>query len=274
MSLTRKLILSLVLILLSASLSGCFLRSIFGNVIVTSDISEFVDHVVAATFSEATVAVCHDQGLEGISCTYIIDGWQETSTFYLITELGYQGILIDPLILQIPDNATNITATYDAGAGPQPALVHTPNTFPATPDALVYPEEGQKFVIVELPPEAAGALPGGDPTNGTPIDFAFSFESTRPLTDPPAPLEIKALLTVKVTINGRPYYVPTLPCTTDFASIPAIQLPVSNQPVSLAAGIGDLLRASDSDACFHEPYFFDTAPPQGSERMYLPIILH
>ena len=70
-----------------------------------------------------------------------------------------------------------------------------------------------QFVIVELPP----AAPAGN--------YHFTFQITSS-----AVLGIKALLAGKVQISGKTYYTPTMPCVTDFASVPGFVFPAPNMP--------------------------------------------
>jgi hypothetical protein len=121
----------LVLFICAASLllSGCALRALFGNVIIVHDIENEVNEIITTVFSDSTAAVCLDTDYSFYECTYIIDGETITSTLYLLGEYGLTGVLIDPLILQIPDDASVITATFELGSGVQPLVQTTTTSF-------------------------------------------------------------------------------------------------------------------------------------------------
>lgn len=139
----RSVVMRITLLGLAASLlSGCALRSLFGNVIIVSDIGEEVNEIITTVFSDSTAAVCLNTDYGFYECTYIVDGDIITSTLYLLSEFGITGVLIDPLILQVPANVTGITATYDSGNGSQLLSVHTTDSFLVTPQITVTAEAG------------------------------------------------------------------------------------------------------------------------------------
>ncbi len=130
--------------------------------------------------------------------------------------LGFFGILLlDPIIVQVPTNVTNVTATYDCGANGSGNLIITEMTeVPVGPGVTVTPEAGQKFIRFDVP------------TNGitTPAscDFDVNFD-TGSQTD----LEFKPMMTAQVTAGSNTYYAPFLPCMNNggtLASVPAITI--------------------------------------------------
>ncbi len=54
-------------------LTGCYLRSLFGNVIIVEDFGDEVNEIIATLFSHSTAAVCLTTP-PVTDCTYIIDG--------------------------------------------------------------------------------------------------------------------------------------------------------------------------------------------------------
>src|SRR5258707_10659700 len=80
--------------LMGASLSGCWLRMILGNVIVVHDIPGEVDTVLATVFSHASATVCNVESPVS-DCTYIIEGEIITSSAYIIAEGGVLGGLFN-----------------------------------------------------------------------------------------------------------------------------------------------------------------------------------
>jgi len=271
---TQVLLKVLLVFALPLLLSGCFLRSMFGNVIIVSDIGEEVNEIITTIFSGSTAAVCLEPGNFGFfECTYIIDGEEVTSSFYLISELGLAGVLIDPLVLQVPQNVESVTATFDdgSGAGQRPLIQQYTTSFQVTPALSVTAEAEQKFIILELPPTVTDNLVPGDPTAGPVFTYTLQFSQFQPIADPIQPVEVKALLTGKVTINEHNYFVPILPCATSFADIPALQIPQSTTPLSLQTAVGDLIRQGSNITCDHVGYFFDNVPPPPL-KTYLPLV--
>ena len=260
-------LLSMVLGLL---LTGCVLRSLFGNVIIVEDIANEVNEIIATVFSDSTAAVCLSTDYGFYECTYIIEGDIITSTFYLLSEYGITGVLIDPVILQVPDDVASINASYDAGSGQNPLSARMTGSFQATPDITVTAETGQKFIILELPPSVTDNLPGGDPTNGQALDYTLRFTRTQPLGDPIAPINVKTMLAGKVLVNRHNYYVPLLPCVSDFSAIPELEIPVSGTPVNLQPAVGALLQGGNA-ACDHQGYYFNNVPPP-PPTIYLPLV--
>ena len=268
----RPLFRILLVLLLSPTLTACALRSLFGNVIIVEDIENVVNEIITTVFSDSTAAVCLDTDYGFYECTYILDGEIITSTLYLLSEFGITGVLIDPMILQVPEQASVNTATYDDGTGPEPLYVTTTDSFNVQPGTTVTAETDNKFLILELPPSVTDTLPGGDPNAAPEFSYSLSFTQVQPIGDPIDPLNVKIMLAGKVIVNEYNYYVPLLPCVTDFASIPALEIPQSGVPVDLQPAVGDLIGLGGSVVCDHQAYYFDNVPPPPL-KVYLPIIL-
>ena len=154
----------LLICALSTLLTACALRSLFGNVIIVGNIKEEVNEIITTVFSDSTAAVCLDTDYGFYECTYIIDGEIITSTLYLVSEFGITGVLIDPVILQIPADATGVAGTYDVGGGPLPLNITHTDMFNVTPSISVTAETGKRFTILEVPTSVTDNLPSGDPT--------------------------------------------------------------------------------------------------------------
>lgn len=268
-----KVILVIIMLsILAALLSGCFLRNTFGNVVFVDSISDHVDLLINAAFTNATVAICRSEEYGFYTCKYFIGGVEATSTFYLMSEFGFFGILIDPVVLQVPEGATDILATYDDGSGLQPLLQKTVTSFNVQPGVQVTAEAGHKFLILELPPSATSTLPIDDPVNGDEFDFNISYKLSVPKSQASDPVLVKAMLTGKVVVNEHTYYVPIYPCVTDFASVPALEIPQSENLVNLETALGDLINQSGDMTCFHKEYDFSSPPPPPA-KLYLPLVL-
>lgn len=219
MSLQLALRRIVVMCSLCFALSGCFLNAVLSRVTVTT-IAEEVDTTIAAFQASATVAVCSD--LSGtftnlpVECNYIVDGHQIGSTSTFISNFGLFGIIIDPIILQVPLAASNITGTF-SGTSTSGNLVITEvaGLLDADFTRTITPEPGMKLVIVDFPDTPS-------PPSGA-YGYNFSFQ----LPGNVNPVRLKALFAARVQSNGRTFYPPLLPCETNFANIPALSMPQS-----------------------------------------------
>ena len=271
MGLNLRAILKIALAVgLGLLLTGCALRALFGNVIIVENIGEEVNEIIETVFSDSTAAVCLDTDFGFYECTYIVNGEIITSTLYLLSEFGLAGVLIDPLIAQVPSDAVVMTATYDLGGGPQPLGVQQVDYFKVMQSLTVTAEAGQKFFILQLPPSVEGMLEEENPEAGLPISYTLGFSHTEPL-GPVGPQTIKLMSAGRVVVNGYTFYVPILPCETDFADIPALTLPEASTLQDLEPTVGDWLALNPDAVCDHTAYYYNDVPPP-LPRTYLPLI--
>jgi hypothetical protein len=271
---TWRMLLARMLLLCCAAmlLSGCFLRALFGRVDPRDQPGDLIVTLFHGEFSTATCTRVENSGY--YECTYWLVGEEidVTSTAQLLSEFGFFGVLVDPVILQVPADTTSVVATYDVrdGAGAQQAVVQIVNSFEVEPGESVLPESGHKFAILEFPDHVVADIPEGDPHVGTRFDVDVRLERPRAPGASIEPLPLKAMLTGKVVVRGHSYYIPLLPCVRDFASVPSITIPVSETGVSL---IPDLQAHWSRDLrCFGETYDFSNAPPP-EQTIHLPLIL-
>lgn len=201
---------------LSLFLDGCILQSLLSRVTVTS-IGEGVDLTIATVQAGATLAVCTD--LSAISpdslvrCNYIVEGRIITSSVTLLSELGVFGLLIDPVILQVPATATGFVGTFAGPAGGNLAFTEVAGSLPADLNRQIVPEPGNKLVIVDFPNPPP-------PIAGQTYDFELTFQIPGGVT----PVPMKMLFAGRVDSGGQTFYPPLLPCETDFANIPQLFL--------------------------------------------------
>jgi len=233
------------------ALSGCFLQSVLGHVREDGG---------AAFGMSVEVGFC-DYGTdpsfpEFYGCNYNFyneDGFilDLTSTFALTSEFGFLGLIIDPLVLQVPSDVTSVVATYNLSGSDEPLVVTETTSFMATPDTEVTAETGTKFLIFELPDSAVSTLPTDTMTG---VDFDIEFD-----TPNPAFLDVKPLMTGRVDQGGQTYYVPIFPCTTDFSTIPASRVPVSSTLQDLRPTYSTLTDNAAALACDNVTYDFSGA---------------
>lgn len=258
--------------LLGLFLSGCFLHLASGNVIYVADIEEEVNEIITAVFSNSTATVCLGTDYGFYECTYIVAGEIITSSLYLLSEFGLAGVLIDPLILQVDAGNTIISATYDLGDGPQPLTSRETASFQVQPGLTINAEAGKKFFILDLPTSVAAGLPSGHPSTGPEFDLSLRFHRFQPIDQPVMPEPVKAMFAAKVVVNGHSYYAPLLPCVTSFASIPAVQIPLSTAPQNLMPAILAALQSLSQAECDHTAYTYNSVPPEITSRLNLPLI--
>jgi hypothetical protein len=251
--LIKKLALAVVTIATLFLTVGCFLQSLAGAIFF-DDLGEFIR---ASFETDALLAHCNTEILEDppgefVSCTYISEGFILTSTVELLKEFGVIGLVLDPVIAQVPDDAYNFTGTVEdmSGSGPQPLVITPADSIMAAPGVPITPEPGMQLVIIDLPDSVASQI-GLVPT---PLHFDFSFDL--PGSTLPSPFEMKAMFTGKVEGNGETFYPPLLPCDTDFADIPAFTVPESP---TLSGMIGQLFNAASQgmgNPCDFQTYDF------------------
>ncbi len=222
--LLRQLALATILAL-GLSSSGCFLQTISGATFQVGD------DLITTVETDSILATCVQGGSTGgnVECTYFFFDENGvpvdvTSSADLISEFGILGVVIDPLILQIPDDATNITGTYDDGAGTSGNLVIQSGfrSIPIDASRTLFAESRRQFVIAELP--------AGVPVDGDRYIMSLSF--ARPVGT--GSVEVKPLLALKFEAGSQVFYPPFLPCVTDMADIAPVSIPQAStlQPIT------------------------------------------
>lgn len=249
-----------VLALVVLTSSGCFLRFWLGRAVVESSGNGF--DLISTEFSaDSTTATCRRSLITGLlECTYVLtdpDGFlfDITSTSQLVSELGLFGVVVDPLVLELPDGVTNIAGTYAEDGNPanSGALIvyRGLNFVPVDDRRTLTPAPGKQLVIVQLP--------AGAPVEGVDYAFDLSYQEAVPTGSGPTPF--KVLLTGKVEArNGKTFYPPVLPCTSDLEEVPSFTLPVSAtpEPIDVPSGV------AGCDAEFYT-YFFNEGVELGCD---------
>lgn len=240
------------------ALSGCILRLMTGLAFV-DDLGVFID----AAFENVSVARCteledFETGEVRVDCLYNIateDGFSEiTSTARLISDFGLFGVIIDPLILQVPDITTLVAATVDDGSGPQDLVVTETTAFDVQPGVQTTAEPGTKFWIVDLPAAIEATVPDG-PLGSAP-QYDFNFQARLPNVFSTNPVPVKAMFAGRVESGGETYYFPMLPCTTEFADVPQIELPVGFPLNGFIFNLLDLFMDNANAGCDGDAYNF------------------
>ena len=216
----------------SLASGACFLRLVLANEVVET-ISDAIDRHAVAVHVAATVAICEDLAFPNlpVTCSYFVDGVPIASTARLTSELGLFGVLVDPLIIELPAGATGLAGTYDDGAGHSGNLSIYPQLsyVPVDDHRTLTPEPGTQLAIADLPP--------GAPIDNVTYDYQFTFQQLAPAGA--GPTTFKAIMAAKVVQNGKTFYPPMLPCVESFASVPETTVPRSPvlETVTLPGGL-------------------------------------
>lgn len=232
----------------SVVLSGCFLRSIVG--FVNGDGQVRISANIEATRCQEALT------LGGFRCTitYFDDSGREVAvdSEVRLTDFGLIGVFIDPLVLQVPDDATNVVATYNNAGADEPAVVTETTSFNVTPSITVDAEPGTRFLIVELPDSVLATL------SDVPMDFNFSLGFD---VNGPSALSVKAMLTGRVDYENSTYYVPLYPCVTDFAQVPSVVIPSGSTFQDIRTQVIDILGNQPDLGCDDVTYGPSTTVP-------------
>lgn len=224
----RVLLCSLVVLTIGIT-SGCFLQTNLGVEFV-DDNSTLVDQIFSAMDNRATLSIC-SPFFDHVECRYFVNGELIGSTAQFQSEFGIiGGAIVDPVVLELPSAVTNIAGTFEGGGVTGNLVVYPKLSFvPVDDSQTIAAEPGTQLVIVDLP--------DGTPVGGVDYHFNLSFHQTVPKGTGPTP--VKALLTGKTQLLGKTFYMPFLPCTTSFSSVPAILMPRTGSlsPISIPNGL-------------------------------------
>ena len=220
----RRFALVSVALSLLAALPGCQVKYADGETTGTNKVgARTVQLDVLTTLNGCTVTLPANAPFN-VACSYQGPGSLATTSTFQLRDLPPGtpvGAATGAVLLQVPVSATGFSGTY---AGPvNGTLKITAVSAPLAADGTssIVAEAGTKLLLIENPP-ALG-------------EFRFILNFTESGAAP-APMPIKVLLVGKVTANGREYYPPVLPCTSNFATIPALLLPTLNfyAPIDLS----------------------------------------
>lgn len=257
--LVRRAVAVLVLAVSSLLLAGCFLKQVLGAVVI-EDLGEFIDRQLVSLDAGATTATCRTSFGE-VDCTYVIDGWPVESSARLISEFGFFGVIVDPLILQVPANARAFSATFTGAGNGAIEITELVGGFDADARTHVDPEPGHRFVVLDFP---TAATPGAAADYSFRLTYEQNAEETA--TPPPplavkavAPVRLKAMFAGRVTARGKTFYPPMLPCVTNFADVPSITLPLTATLSPVA------LPPVANRGCNRKAYIFDPSALATSE---------
>lgn len=270
---TRKLAAIAFLCVLPFLLSGCYLQLLFGYIGQEQENGEISIGGDFGSVADCDSQVFNEQTNDWeIGCSYKLfdeEGFliDITSSAQLIDAFGIFGVFIDPLIVQVPDTATDFAGDMNKGFGPQFFAVTETTSFKAAPNLTVNAEPGHKFIIVEFPTAVLEELTANGSLAGNyTLDFGFRVPSVQAF-------DVKPMYTVLVEQNGAKYYVPMLPCKTDFAQVPAITIYPAGPNSNLMLQILAALRQNTDLPCQDTVYNFGPGNPNANNfSLFLPLL--
>ena len=241
---------------LAAALSGCLILVASSSHTQVGN-TDFYTVTGSATFTPCTPTAV--PGGTSVSCSLTVQGlppWTIMATLVGITPAEVPP-LWDPLIVQVPLTAGNFSGTITGpGGGSLTATVVT-GTIYADATTPIVPDPGTQLVLIDF-------TPGTPITTGTTYQFTLNFQTTGATG---GPLPVKFIFAGKVTVqspaaeSGRTkatttYYPPLLPCTAQFANIPAIMLPAAGSPAPV-----NITPLFTQQGCAGTSYSFAATPP-------------
>jgi len=213
-----------------------------------------IEKTVNSTMYDCVFRDLHQSGKTPTNNSYDI------TVGMIILAVVFYILFQDPLIVQVPEDATNFSAGYtnyaqytgslDVQSGLQ--------TIPVMPGLEITAEPGHQLVIIDFPADSDVLIPpAGDPEQW--LHFSLDFD-----VDPARDIQVKCLCAGKVPIGDQTFYVPLCPATTDFAAIPPITIPMADTPQNI------LLPAVSELPHPGETVVYDFSSLMESRTMYFP----
>lgn len=211
----RSAQISVLLLLAALMTTSCFVDTGLDFFVANST----GGRLLTSMSTNALLSTCTRIGeTNSFSCTYGFLDTEESrpSTFTLSgLEIALFILFADPIVLQLPEEAADFQGSFSQGNTQGDLVIRSGLvSLPADATRTFKAEPGMQLVVLDVP--------DGAPTSG---EVSFNFNFTIP-EDLPSPLQIKALYTGRIEVQGETYYPPLLPCTTDMAAVPVISVPL------------------------------------------------
>jgi hypothetical protein len=208
----KKIRLSMPIVAAIVLLSSCLFPEVIEVDIFVGEEGGFF----VSVSTDADVSLCTQESDDAFTCLYAGEAGAAITSNVILTGADILLLLIfDPLIIQLPDTATNLAGSFlhdDSGTSGNLVITSGLTSFNADLDTTITAEPGTQFVILDLPDAA-------------PMTGSFAFNVNFALPPGTASLQLKPLFTGKVVANGQTFFPPLLPCVTDFANVPALNVP-------------------------------------------------
>ncbi len=227
------------------SLLGVLLNSCLFPELIDVFVSEEGDGFLVSVSVGSDISLCSNEGGGDFLCLYAGEAGASITSDVTLTgaDIAFL-LLLDPMIVQLPLAATSFAGTFlhnDTSMSGNLAITSGLAAFDADFDTTVVAEPGTQFVILDLP--------AGAPTQGS---FSFNFNYTMPPGT--TSLQMKSMFTGRVDAAGQTYYPPLLPCETNFASVPALNVP-------FPSGGQVVVPADMAQGCTNAVYNYGAAAP-------------
>jgi hypothetical protein len=226
------------LLLVALATTGCFFSQSLEVGVFESD----GDRLVSVSTTSTWTSCSSFEDETTYECAYFSE---DGISRFGVSAIGllFQLLIYDPLVLQVPQGASDFQASYSVQGGGGGALDVTSgqSTIRVDETRTLQAEPGMQFVIIDFPAGAPASGSGG---------FNFNFRLPNEVTT----LDIKAVFTGKVTLEGETFYLPLFPCTSDIAALPTISVPLPN---------GGLVSLPVEDAAGCDGEVYTIVPTQG-----------
>jgi hypothetical protein len=180
---------------------------------------------VAQLTGTAQLGGCSSQNVPpsnaNVVCTFQWPGGYSGSasmTFLNLPSGTSIGSVHGGVLLQLPASVANLRGTYSGTTSGSLSVIRFGGAVPADNASSVAAEAGMALWVVESP--------------ATPGSYQFTLDFDEPGTAA-LPLQAKVMLVQRVPANGRTYYPPMFPCTTNLATVPALTLPTAATPTAI-----------------------------------------
>jgi len=216
---------SLLILLLSF---GCCIGGPNGN--VRGDKKSGKTGGIANTFLYvySTEPEIIEQTETSVTCMFGFCDIAENDPYVIIAQILTPSMLNTSItraaIVQLPADATEISGTYDDHEYNNGSLniLSGLSAVPVGPGQVLPAEAGHQLIVVDFPISTKNEKQVWFQT-----DLSFRVSAVEETA-------LKSIITAKVVIDGgSPYYLPLCPAVADFASVPAVTLPVAAEIVPL-----------------------------------------
>lgn len=219
-TLHAKLLSFAFILFIGITTTGCLLNNTTGNYMET----EAGQEVIIALGGE--LLICSETSGDPadtfeILCEIAIEN-ASVDSYFQIHNLGiFLLIFIDPIIVQLPAEATNITGTFNGVPGSGDLDIQAGfTTLPADINNNIIAEPGMQLVVFDFP-------------NNSFFTGNFTFDISYDIPGGVGPVAIKAMSAGKIRTEEGTFYPPIFPCKDDFADIPSFDVPESDTPQPL-----------------------------------------
>jgi len=238
----RSLLLQLASLVLCVVLAGCAARV---DVAATSGSAQQV-----TLTSTVAVVSCSDNAQGTIvtqTCRFADVGGAATTTVANFSGLSPEDDVqsIPVIVLELPQGATDVVASYDNGRGSAGRMLVTSalSVLPLDSVSSLVAEPGMQLVVLELP--------GGIGADVYTMTVSYQAPS----------MQLKTLAATKLTASGSTYYAPILPCARGFEALPLV-------PITGTVPALDVRNiASAFIACSGDTYTYTSLPPPRSVKV-------